>query len=258
MTDYTLITGASSGLGKDFALEYAKLGKNLILIARRLNLLEDLKTQIIEQYPVSVLIYQVDVSDLETLKVFLEELPKDIFIDRLINNAGFGIAGPFDDLDEQRMLEMTRVNIDAVNFLTYRLLKDMKQEKRGEILNVASMAAFIPGPYMAEYYATKAYVLSYSMALHEELRSYGIKVSALCPGPTRTEFFNTSKGLSGPVSTHFMMDSLPVVKKGMKDLHANVSISIPGVRNNLLAILVKIAPKTAAARIIAKVQRGDL
>lgn len=258
MNDYTLITGASSGLGKDFALEYAKQGRNLILIARRMNLLEDLKTQIIEQFPVNVLVYQVDVSDLEALKTFLDDLPQDVFIERLINNAGFGIAGPFEDLDEQRMLEMTRVNIDAVNFLTYRLIKTMKQKKRGEILNVASMAAFIPGPYMAEYYATKAYVLSYSMALHEELKPFGIKVSALCPGPTKTEFFKTSQGHSGPVSMHFMMESLPVVKKGMKDLHANVSISIPGVRNNLLAIMTKIAPKTAAARIIAKVQRGDL
>ena len=258
MTEFTLITGASSGLGEDFAREYAKAGQNLILIARRIERLNALKRELEAAHKIEVRVVPLDLSDDLALDAFLKTLDPKIFIDRLINNAGFGLAGPFDALEDSRMREMIRVNIEAVNRLTYALIGPMKDQGRGEILNVASMAAFTAGPYMAEYYATKAYVLSFSLALHEELKPFGIKVSALCPGPTHTEFFKVAK--SGPSFVHdrLTMASLPVVKKGMKDLHANRAISVPGWTNHGLRILAKLAPRTAAARIIAGVQKQRL
>lgn len=258
MSDFTLITGASSGLGEDFAREYAKQNQNLILIARREERLLALKHELEQAHPIEVRIVKLDLSDDDALDHFLKTLDPQLFIKRLINNAGFGLAGPFDALEASRMREMIRVNIEAVNRLTYRLIAPMKAQGQGEILNVASMAAFTAGPYMAEYYATKAYVLSFSLALHEELKPFGIKVSALCPGPTHTEFFKVAK--SGPSFVHdrLTMASLPVVKKGMKDLHANRAISIPGWTNHMMRILVKLAPRTSAAKIIASVQKERL
>lgn len=257
MKKYTLITGASSGLGKDFAFEYAKQQQNLILIARRLNLLEDIKNQL-KGTPIDVCVYQVDVSDLSALKDFIDHLDPDIFIDRLVNNAGFGLHGTFETQTEARMLEMTRVNIEAVNYLSYRLIPKMKAMKQGEILNVASMAAFTAGPFMAEYYATKAYVLSLSLALREELKAFNIKVTALCPGPTHTEFFHVAKNGPSLLFENSTMASLPVVKKGMKDLKSNQAISIPGHQNYILLLLTKFFPRVGAAKIIASVQKGKL
>lgn len=257
MKVYTLITGASSGLGKDFAHEYAKQNKNLILIARRLNLLEAIKEDL-KGYPIEVLVYQVDVSELTALKDFMDHLDPEIFIERLINNAGFGLHGTFDSQSEARMMEMTRVNIEAVNYLAYRLIPKMKAMKQGEILNVASMAAFTAGPYMAEYYATKAYVLSFSIALREELKAFNIKVSALCPGPTHTEFFHVAKNGPTLLFENITMASLPVVQKGMKALASNQAISIPGTQNYFLLLLTKFFPRVGAAQIIASVQKGKL
>lgn len=254
MKDYTLITGASSGLGKDFAIEYAKRHQNLILIARRLPLLEALKQQL-SSYPIDVLVYGVDVSDTKAIDAFLDQLPKEVRILRLINNAGFGQHGQFDSMNQQKMLDMTRVNIEAVNYLCYRLIPAMKQAKQGEILNVASMAAFTAGPYMAEYYATKAYVLSFSHALREELKASNIHVTALCPGPTHTEFFDVAKNGPTVLFDRLTMPSLPVVIKGIQDLRRNKATSVPGLGNHVLKVLTKFLPRKWATKLIAFVQK---
>lgn len=253
MKEYTLITGASSGLGKDFAKEYAKQGQNLILLARRYDLLETLKEEL-SIHDVDVLIYKVDLSDKVQIDVFLKQIPQDIFVSRLINNAGFGNHAAFDKQSEEVLINMLRVNIEALSLLTYRFIPAMKSEKRGEILNVASVAAFTSGPYMAEYYASKAYVLSLSNALRDELSDFNIKVSALCPGPTHTNFFKVAKNGPSLLFEKFTMDSLPVVKKSMRDLHANKAISVPGLRNHFLVILTKFAPRTFASKMVKKIQ----
>ncbi len=253
MKEYTLITGASSGLGKDFAYEYAKKKQNLILVARRYELLEALKEDL-KDYEIDVLIYQVDLSDLRQTKDFVEKLSKAFFVSRLINNAGFGNHSAFDTQSEDTLVSMIRVNIEALSLLAYHFIPTMKEHKRGEILNVASVAAFTAGPYMAEYYATKAYVLSLSNALRDELSEYNIKVSALCPGPTHTNFFKVAKNGPSLLFEKFTMDSLSVVKKSMRDLHANKAISVPGFRNQILVILTKFTPRTFASKVVKKIQ----
>ncbi len=253
MKEYTCITGASSGLGQDFAREYAKQKQNLILVARRFELLEELRHEL-SKYNIDILIYKVDLSDKEQLDDFIHNLPQDIFISRLINNAGFGNHSAYENQSEDTLVSMIRVNIEALSLLAYHFIPQMKVFKKGEILNVASVAAFSSGPYMAEYYASKAYVLSLSNALRDELSDYNIKVSALCPGPTHTNFFKVAKNGPSLLFEKFTMESLPVVQKSMRDLHANKAISVPGLRNQFLVLLTKITPRTFASHIVKKIQ----
>ena len=256
MRKMTLITGASSGLGKDFATEYAKANQDLILVARRLDRLHKLKNELEALYPITVLVYQVDLSDPIQTQTFLDQLPADLFVYRLINNAGFGYHGAFGNYPHETVTSMIEVNIAAVTRLTAYFIPKMKEQNEGEILNIASMAAFTPGPYMAEYYATKAYVLSFSMALHEELKPFGIKVSASCPGPTRTEFgqaaqYKHNDGIEQKMS----MASLPVVKMSMKALEKNRNVAVPGLSNQCLRVLMLFTPKNISAKVIKIIQK---
>lgn len=256
MKKITLITGASSGLGKDFAYEYAKAKQDLYLIARRIDRLSAIKEEIERLYGVTVWIAQVDLSDPKQLEAFLDSLDPDFFIHRLINNAGFGHHGPFEESDPLTIDSMIEVNISALTSLCAFVIPAMKAAQEGEILNVASMAAFTPGPYMAQYYATKAYVLSLSMALHEELKPFGIKVSALCPGPTHTEFgkvaaYQNDSGIQSALS----MSSLPVVQMSIKALEKNRSVAVPGVSNKVLRVLMKLIPKGLSAKVLKNIQK---
>jgi len=256
MRKMTLITGASSGLGKDYATQYAKQKQDLIIVARRVDRLMDLKEELQKDYGINVLVYQFDLSDPNQTHQFCIELDQDIFVHRLINNAGFGFHGAFEETSEATLSSMINVNISALNHLTHVFIPKMKQNKEGEILNVASMAAYTPGPFMAEYYATKAYVLSLSMALHEELKPFGIKVSAVCPGPTKTEFGIAAhyKHQDGIEST-FSMRSLPVVLMSMKALDRNKPVAIPGFSNKVLHLLMKILPRSVGAKVVMRIQK---
>jgi short-subunit dehydrogenase len=255
MTNFTLITGASSGLGKDFALEYAKAKQNLILVARRKDRLDELAETCRTTYNVQVEVFAVDLSKEEAVSTFLDNLDPSWFIDRLINNAGFGWHGSYEDSDPETLTSMIDVNVKALSVLAYHVIPAMKANRQGEILNVASMAAFTPGPYMTEYYATKAYVLSFSMALREELKPYGIKVAALCPGPVHTEFFkvaaNTPNGLMGAIT----LKSLPVVRKAIRGLARNHSVTVPGLPFKLGRVAMKLVPRSISAKLIANVQK---
>lgn len=257
MKKYTLITGASSGLGIDFAHEYAKEKNNLILVARRVDRLNQLKEELNKKYDVDVIVYPMDLNHQTEINLFFEVLNKDIFINRLVNNAGFGHAGPFSDMEEETIVSMSRVNIEALSLLSHKVLSNMKSNKEGEILNVGSIAGFVAGPYMAEYYATKAYVLNFSIALHEELKPYNVNVSVLCPGPTKTEFFDVANShKDSSLVNGFMMDSLPVVRKGISDVKKNKPISIVGLSNHTLRFLLKLTPRTVAAKFIARIQNS--
>jgi len=257
MKKYTLITGASSGLGIDFANEYAKKNENLIIMARREDRLNQLKDKILLKHKIDVIVYPIDLNNKLEINRFFETLDKSIFINRLINNAGFGQSGPYSDMEDSQISSMINVNIEALSLLINKVLPLMKLNKEGEILNVGSVAGFVAGPFMAEYYATKAYVLNLSLAIHEEVKPYNIKVSVLCPGPTKTEFFDVaSSHKDSKVVNGFMMDSLPVVKKGISDLQKNKPISIVGLSNNLFILLLKIFPRTLSAKVIARVQKS--
>jgi uncharacterized protein len=256
MRKMTLITGASSGLGKDYATQYAARKEDLIIVARRLDRLLSLQEELQKEYGISVLVYQVDLSDLKQTQDFLNQLPKDIFIHRLINNAGFGFHGAFEDYSEETVGSMIMVNVLALSHLTHYFIPQMKENHEGEILNVASMAAYTPGPFMAEYYATKAYVLSFSMALHEELKPHGIKVSAVCPGPTKTEFGTAAHyAHQDGIESTFSMSSLPVVIMSMKALDRNKSVAIPGFSNKVLHLLMKFLPRRLGAKVVMRIQK---
>ena len=218
-----LITGASSGIGKDMAVYLAQKGYDLVLVARRTDRLEQLKKELSS---VDVMCITADLSKTDECKRVYEET-KGIEIDMLINNAGFGLAGDFVDTDLDRELAMVDTNVKAVHILTKLYLKDFVKRDSGVILNVASIAGFMSGPLLATYYATKNYVLSLTRAIYKELKQKKskVKISALCPGPIKTEFFDVAnvKFLIGGV------DSKLVAKYAVdKALKGKLAI-LPGI-----------------------------
>ena len=188
-TETVLITGASSGIGLELAKCFATDGSRLILIARNTDALEKLAEELRQKHQIEAIVLTADLSKPEAPKKIFEELSgQKITVDVLVNNAGFGAIGPFDQLPRERQLEMIQVNVAALVDLTRLFMPGLIERQRGGILNVASVAGFVTGPGMAIYYATKAFVLSFTEAIAAETRNTGICVSALCPGPTPTNF----------------------------------------------------------------------
>ncbi|WP_455715060.1 SDR family NAD(P)-dependent oxidoreductase [Anaerosporobacter sp.] len=187
--EYTLITGASGGIGYELATECARHGENLILVARNREKLEKIKNRLMDKFHVSIEIISKDLAKPDAVKE-LHELTtqREYRVNCLINNAGFGDASPFLSSDWKRQSEMVQLNITALMQMTYLYGNDMKQCGRGKILNLSSVAAFLPGPNMSIYYASKSFVLSFSMAVAEELKGSGVSVTVICPGPTNTGF----------------------------------------------------------------------
>lgn len=188
-TTVTLVTGASSGIGMELARVAAADGENLLLVARRRDRLEGLERELTEKQGVSVWVLAKDLADPEAPQEILDYLgSKGLAVNNLVNNAGFGGRGLFYDQDLERNLSMIQLNVNALVALTRLLLPGMISRGDGRILNVASTAGLVPGPLQAIYYATKAFVVSFSQAIAEELRDTGVTSTALCPGPVRTEF----------------------------------------------------------------------
>jgi len=193
MKNVALITGASSGIGKELARIHASEGGDLVLVARRANELLALKTELEAKYGVKIEIIVKDLSDTNSAsEIFVETEKLGIQIEYLINNAGFGGHGIFHEREMEKDLAMVNVNITSLMLLTHLYLPGMVKQGKGKILNVSSTASFLPGPLQAVYYASKAFVTSLSQALSEELRGSGVTVTALCPGPVATEFFDTA------------------------------------------------------------------
>ena len=189
MTGTALITGASSGIGLELAKLFARDGYELVLVARRVERLEELGRELTQRHGVRCHTISVDLAQPDAAAEIVRRLEgAGPAVDVLVNNAGFGVLGPLATTEPETAGRMIRVNIEALTQLTRALLPGMLARRRGRILNVASTAGFAPGPLMAVYYATKAYVISFSEALAEELRGTGVTVTVLCPGPTRTEF----------------------------------------------------------------------
>ena len=244
-TGVTLITGASAGLGVEFARQLGQRGERLVLVARRKERLDALAAELGNARAVAV-----DLSEAGAVGRLMADIAAHgETVACLVNNAGFGLAGRFAELDGSRQREMIDLNIGALTELAHAVLPAMIAARSGAILNVASTAAFQPGPGMAVYFATKAFVLSFSEALHEEVREDGVSVTALCPGPTATEF-GAVAGWGG----NAMIDRLsaragPVVRAGIAAMDRNRAIVIPGLANKAGAQGHRLLPRWLLRRI---------
>lgn len=242
----TLVTGASAGLGAEFARQCAARGDELVLVARRRERLDALAAEIGGAHVVPA-----DLSAPGASARLIAEVEATGFsVSRLINNAGFGLIGRFAALPAARQREMIDLNVAALVDLCRLVLPGMIARRDGGILNVASTAAFQAGPGMAVYFATKAFVLSFTEALHQEAQGTGVKVSALCPGPTATEF-GAVAGMTGERFDRFSGNARSVVAAGLKGLERNRAVVVPGLLNKVTAQSNRIIPRAAMRRIVA-------
>ncbi len=252
-----LITGASSGLGYDLASIFAENGYNVVLVARNEEKLLDLANQARQMFGVSAHVISKDISRPEAaMEIFKELESKDISIDVLVNNAGYGLLGPFGYSDPSQQVNMLGVNIMTPVRLTTLFLPAMLKKGSGRILNIASTAAFQPGPFMAGYYASKAFLVSFTAGLAEEVRERGVTVSVLCPGPMATGF-RARAGIKQPTLFAALadIDSRVAARSGFEGLMAGKGIIIPGILNKLGILTGRIVPMTLMARILGKVQK---
>ena len=246
----TLITGASAGLGAEFARQCAARGDELVLVARRRDRLDALAAELGGKPQV----IDADLSEPGAASQLMGQVDRLGFaVDTLINNAGFGLVGRFAALPLERQREMIGLNVRTLTELAHLVLPGMIERRRGAVLNVASTAAFQPGPHFAVYFATKAYVLSFTEALHQELKGTGIKVSALCPGPTATEFGGVA-GFKSARFNRFAADAADVVRAGLRGLDRNKAVVIPGAMNKITAQSARLIPRAAMRRIVARLK----
>jgi hypothetical protein len=251
-----LITGASSGIGYELAKLFAADKINLVLVARREDKLKTLARELIAREGIRVDCLPVDLSDHNHCRDIADWCDSEkINIDYLVNNAGFGDFGFFIESQWQKQLDMVNVNITSLTWLTKLFLPGMVNRKFGRILNLASTAAFQPGPTMSVYYATKAYVLHFSEAIGNELAKTGVTVTALCPGATDSEFqdvanLHESKMIKG----RKLPTSVSVAKFGYKAMKRGKAVAIPGIGNYLLANSVRFAPRGLVVKIARYIQ----
>lgn len=247
MADLALITGASSGLGEEFARIHAARGGDLVLVARREERLKALRDRLHQEHGVEVMVLARDLSVPGAARSLLEEL-KDFPVEMLINNAGFGGHGFFAEQEWETVRDMIRLNIETLTGLSHGVLPGMIERGSGSIMNVASLAGFLPGPLQAVYYATKAYVLSFSEALANEVRDQGVIVSALCPGATETEFFDRA-GMDGVVVRKFGVASCrKVADFGYRSLLKGKTVAVPGFANRFMMHSLRLTPRWLATR----------
>ncbi len=253
----TLITGASSGIGEVFARKLAARGDNVLLVARSEDKLMTLCNELGRINSIRAQYVAMDLSQPDApARLFAEAQQRELEIDLLINNAGFGSMGDFAKLDLARELNMIDLNVRALVELTQRFLVPMRERKRGAIINVASTAGFQPVPFMATYAATKAFVLSFSEALWEENRPYGIKVLALCPGVTETGFFEAAHMEQRPPG-RIIQTADDVVDTALRGLKRGKSHIISGWANFLMIESERLVPRSFVARMAGKVLRKE-
>lgn len=238
---WALVTGASSGIGAEFARQLAARGMHLVLVARREDRLKELAEELDTRHGTRCEVIVADLSvPEESQRLFDEVVSRKIEVELLINNAGFGYVGTVDDAEPQRMMEMTRLNIGALTELTYLFLPAMLDRQHGGIINVASVAAFQPVAYMPVYSASKAFVLHFSEALWAECRDRSVVIQALCPGTTATEFFDVA-GASGWLKKQRSHTSAYVVRKSIRGLDKGRQYVVPGFLNLVLSLSVRLA-----------------
>ena len=246
-----LVTGASSGIGKDIAIYLDKLGYELFIVGRNKNNLDEVAKTCNNIKAV----FELDLSNIDNVYKLYEKL-KNEKIDILINNAGFGLFGYFNETELDKELNMIDLNIKSVHILTKLFLKDMMKENKGKILNVASSAGFFAGPYLNTYYATKNYVLKLSLAINEELKKQKSKtsVSVLCPGPVNTNFNKTAGGSFKSKA----LESKYVAKYAVDKMLKNKMIIIPGLKMKIAIFLSRFIPYRLQLKILYFIQRGKI
>ena len=250
MNKVALVTGASAGLGVEFARQLSKRGHRLVLAARRKERLEELARELGNARAVAI-----DLSKANAALKLMDDLTANgETVDLLVNNAGFGLIGQFAELDAKREREMVDLNVGVLTDLCRAVAPDMIERRSGGIINVASTAAFQPGPKMAVYFATKAFVLSLTEALHEELKPHGIKVSCLCPGPTRTEFGDVAGFGGNGLFDRVAMNAAEVVETGLKGLDSNHAVVVPGWTNKVVAASTRFAPRPIVRKIAGAIK----
>jgi hypothetical protein len=251
-----LVTGASGGIGEELAKLLAQDHYDLVLVARSKEKLDHLAARLMEEHRIAVRVLAADLADPLAVKELTDILRKEaLFIEVLVNNAGYGVYGPFLENTWEAERDMIQLNIMALTELTKRLLPDMKARGLGRILNVASTAAFQPGPLMAVYYATKAYVLSLSEALANELQGTGVTVTCLCPGPTQTGF-QARAAMEGSklVRDKKLMTAAAVARIGYDAMKKGKTLAIPGFLNKLMALSVRLTPRKMVTKIVRNLQ----
>jgi short-subunit dehydrogenase len=256
MKTTALVTGASGGIGLELARLLASAGSNLLLVARTGDRLAAAAQDLARTHGIEAAAVAVDLARPDAVDRIVEEAAaRGLQIDVLVNNAGVGSFGAFVDTPPGDQLRLLQINVVALTALTSRLLPGMVARRRGRVLNVASTAAFQPGPLMAVYYASKAYVLSLSEALSNETAGTGVTVTCLCPGPTRTDFHDRA-GLQNSrlFSSLQVMDAAAVAAAGYDGMMAGRAVVIPGIGNKLGVQMLRIAPRALVRRIVRRIQ----
>jgi uncharacterized protein len=241
-----LVTGASSGIGAEIARELARRGHGVTLAARREERLRELAEELSGEHGVRAETISADVADeSERKRLKAQLMERNLAVEVLVNNAGFGSGGAFAELEAEKEAEMVRTNVEAVVALTGMFVPDMVDRGRGAVLNVASLIAFQPVPFQATYGATKAAVLSFSDALHDELRGSGVTITSVCPGPVRTEF-GESGGFGGAddrIPDRFWLEAERVAADAVNAMEAGDRITVPGARNQIAALYGQHLPR---------------
>jgi short-subunit dehydrogenase len=245
-----LVTGASAGLGVEFARQLSKRGHRLVLVARRRDRLDALAAELGDARAVAIDLSKKDSTD----RLLADVAANGEAVDLLVNNAGFGLIGRFAELDATREREMIDLNVGTLTDLCRAVAPAMIERRSGAIVNVASTAAFQPGPKMAVYFATKAFVLSLSEALHEELKPHGIRVTCLCPGPTRTEFGDVAGFGGNGLFDKVAMNAAEVVRAGLKGLDSNHAVVVPGWMNKITAASTRFAPRPFVRKVAGAIK----
>jgi short-subunit dehydrogenase len=254
-TSFALITGATSGIGLALAHCHARAKGDLFLVARRGDALETLKQELIARYGVTVHTMVQDLSETDAaLAIWEKTQTENLHIDLLINNAGFGDYGFFHETNPARIQQMIQLNITSLTQLCRLYLPNMIAKRTGGILNIASTAAFQPGPGMSVYFATKSFVLNFSEGLYEEVKAYGVRISALCPGPTSTQFF-ASANMEGSRLTRLMPmpTAEEVAAMGYTSVLKGKAVSVYGGMNRFMVFLLRFVPRSWARRITSKI-----
>lgn len=251
MGEYVLITGASSGIGKAFANEYAKKGKNLILVARNKEKLDNLKNGLTGKYNVDVKVIQLDLSIQDSANKLFESIKKEeIFVDTLINNAGFGLKGNLLSYSVEDYYEMMNLNMITLTGLTHMFLEPMIKNGKGIIINVGSLVSFMSAPYNVVYSATKAFVLSFTEGLYYEYKDKGVQFVAICPGATNTCFFD--KAGKSKASGGKLREPEQVVETALKGLKKNKPFVVDGPKTKFTVLLSKLLPRKVFPILLSK------
>jgi uncharacterized protein len=257
MKGTALVTGASAGLGRDFAKLFANDGHDVVLVARRRDRLEELARELVSAHGIAAHVIDADLADAATPRRICDDLDgRGLAIDFLVNNAGFGATGSFAASNPEREIGMVQVNVTALVELTRRLLGGMLSRRRGRILNVGSTAGFQPGPFMATYYASKAFVNSFTEALAYELEGSGVTATLSCPGATATEFAGHAGNADSLLFRMGAADSAGVAGEAYRAMMSGDRMVIHGITNKLGVQALRLSPRAAVLGLAARLNKG--